>query len=71
MENPAMQANVRSQHKTLNTRLKNWGILGTTYCQNITKHGTVFYACDVIKSLLLQMESPYLRWSTATSRKVM
>ncbi len=51
MENLAMQACVRSWHKTFNGRLKNWG--GQVYPHDITKHGTVFYACTVITQLAI------------------
>jgi hypothetical protein len=47
MENLAIQAPVRSQHETLNGRLKNWGILGQVYRHNIAVHGTVLrMRCD-------------------------
>ncbi len=52
-ENLAMQACVRSRHKTFNGCLKNWGILGQVYRHDITKHGTVFYACVVITQLAI------------------
>ena len=43
-KNLAMQACVRSWHETINGRLKNW---------DITKHGTVFYACPLIIQLAM------------------
>ncbi len=62
MENLAMQAQVRSQHETLNTWLKNWGILRTTYRQDITKHGMVFFAwCAVITQLAILDGEPLFK----------
>ena len=42
-----MQGRVRAQHKTLNGRLKNWGILSQVFRHHITMHGDVFRACAV------------------------
>ncbi len=110
-ENPAMQARVRSWHKTLNSWLKNWlGTLGTTYRHNMLQPnrepgnagscevlaqnleflaqelagapsgphtattspstGWYFLCVPSSRSWPLQTETPYLRWSTAKSRKV-
>jgi hypothetical protein len=53
-----MQGRVRSCHETLNGRLKAWGILSNTYRHNITKYGTVFYACAVITQLAIVNGEP-------------
>jgi hypothetical protein len=51
MGNPAekwaMPGRIRVHHKTLNGRLKKWGILSQIYCHNIMRHGDVFQACAV------------------------
>jgi hypothetical protein len=55
--NPAkslkMQGHVRVHHKTLNRRLKNWGILSQVFCHDIWHHGDVFRACAVITQLTI------------------
>ncbi len=56
-----MQAHVTSWHKTLNSWLKNWGILGTTYCHDITKHVTVFFACTIITQLAIADGEPLFK----------
>ncbi len=53
MENLAMQACMRSRHDTLNSQLKNWGILGTTYPHDITELGTEFFMYAVIMQLAI------------------
>ena len=57
-ENLVMQGRVRSRHKTLNGRLKNWGILEQTFRQDISKHGSVFRACAVITQLTIKNGEP-------------
>ncbi len=57
-ENLAMQAHVRSRHETFNAHLKFWGILGQTYCHDILKHGSVFYACTILSQLAIANDKP-------------
>ena len=58
VENWAMQGRVRACHKTLNGRLKNWGILSQVYCHHIMMHGNVFRACAVVTQLTIQDGEP-------------
>jgi hypothetical protein len=55
-----MQARVRSRHETLNSRLKNWGILAQVYRHDIREHGIVFQACAVVTQLMIANEEPLL-----------
>jgi hypothetical protein len=48
VKNLKMQSRVRTHHKMLNGRLKNWGILSQVFYHNIRCHGDVFWACAVI-----------------------
>ncbi len=57
-ENLAMQAHVRSRHKTLNRWLKKWGILLQVYWHDITGHGTVFQVCTVFMQLSIANREP-------------
>ncbi len=57
-ENLAMQAHVRSQHETLNRRLKNWGIPAQVSRHNIVAHGMVFHACAVVTQLSIANGEP-------------
>ena len=57
-ENLGMQLAARSCHETFNSRLKNWSILERVYRQDITMHGTVFYACVVITQLSVANGEP-------------
>jgi hypothetical protein len=52
-ENRAMQGRVRARHKTLNGRLKTWGILSQVFRHHITMHGNVFWACAVVTQLTI------------------
>jgi hypothetical protein len=54
----AMQGRVRVRHKTLNWRLKNWGILSQVYRHNIMWHGNVFRACAVVTQLTIENGEP-------------
>jgi hypothetical protein len=56
--NLGMQSAARSRHETFNGRLKNWGILETTYRHDIGLHGTVFTACAVITHLCVANREP-------------
>ncbi len=56
--NLGMQSAARSRHETFNGRLKNWGILETTYRHNIGLHGRVFTACAVITQLCVANGEP-------------
>jgi hypothetical protein len=47
-KNQAMQNRVRSRHKSLNGRLKNWEILKSMYRHDIMEHGNVFQAVTEI-----------------------
>jgi len=53
-----MQGRVRAHHKTLNGRLKNWGILSQVYRHHIMTHGDVFRACAVVTQLTIQDGEP-------------
>ena len=50
-ENRGMQGRARAHHKTLNGRLKNWGILSQVFRHHIMTHGDVFRACAVVTQL--------------------
>jgi len=58
VENRVMQGRVRAHHKTLNGRLKNWGILSQVFRHHITMHGDVFRACAVVTQLTIQDSEP-------------
>ena len=55
--NPAkirvMQGRVRARHKTLNMRLKSWGIHSQVFWRHITMHGGVFRVCAVVTQLTI------------------
>ena len=57
-ENWAMQERVRARHKTLNGRLKTWGILSHVFRHRITMHGDVFWACMVVTQLTIKNGEP-------------
>jgi hypothetical protein len=57
-ENRAMQGRVRVRHKTLNGRLKTWGILSQVFRHHITMHGDVFRACAVVTQLTIENGEP-------------
>ena len=57
-ENWAMQGRVRARHKTLNGRLKTWGILSQVFCHHITMHGDVFRASTVVTQLTIKNGEP-------------
>jgi hypothetical protein len=58
-ENRAMQGRaVRARHKTLNGRLKNWGILSQVFCHHVMMHGDVFRVCVVVTQLTIQDGEP-------------
>ena len=57
-ENWALQGRVRGRHKTLNGRLKNWGILSQVFRHNITMHGDVFRVCAVVTQLTVENSEP-------------
>ena len=48
-----MQGRVRARHKTLNGRLKNWGILSQVFRHRITLHGTTFRACAAVTQITI------------------
>jgi hypothetical protein len=56
--NPAekwvMQGRVRARHKTLNGRLKKWGILSQVYRHDIMQHGNMFQVCAVVTQLTIK-----------------
>jgi hypothetical protein len=56
--NWAMQGRVRVPHKTLNGRLKTWGILSQVFRHHITMHGDVFQACAVVTQLTIENGEP-------------
>ena len=58
VENLKMQGSVRARHKTLNGRLKNWGILSQVFGHNIRRHGDVFRAFAVITQLTIGNGEP-------------
>jgi hypothetical protein len=43
-----MQGRVRVCHKTLNRRLKNWGILSQVFHYHMSMHSNVFRVCAVL-----------------------
>jgi hypothetical protein len=45
---------VRAHHKTLNVRLKNWGILSQIFCHALIKHGDEVRACAVVTQLTME-----------------
>ena len=53
-----MQGRVRGRHKTLNGRLKNWGILSQVFRHHITMHGDVFRVCAVVTQLTVENSEP-------------
>ncbi len=57
-ENRGMQGRVRARHKTLNGRLKNWGILSQVFRHHIMMHGDVFRACTVVTQLTIKNGEP-------------
>jgi len=57
-ENRGVQGRARARHKTLNGRLKNWGILSQVFRHHITKHGDVFRVCAVVTQLTIDNGEP-------------
>jgi hypothetical protein len=57
-EKRAMQGRVRTHHKMLNERLKNWGILSQIFCHHISMHSDVFWACAMLKQLTVKNGEP-------------
>ncbi len=57
-ESRVMQGRVRACHKTLNGRLKTWGILSQVFRHHITMHGNVFRACAVVMQLTIENREP-------------
>jgi hypothetical protein len=58
VEKWVMQGRFRAHHKTLNRRLKNWGILSQVYHHDIMRHGGVFWACAVVTQLTIKTGEP-------------
>ncbi len=54
-ENQAMQNRVRSRHKSLNRRLKNWAILTSLYRHDLMEHGHIFWAIAVITQISINV----------------
>ncbi len=54
-KNQAMQNWVRSRHKSLNGRLKNWAILMLLYRHDLMEHGNVFWAIAVITQISINV----------------
>ncbi len=54
-KNQAMQNRVRSRHKSLNRRLKNWEILTLLYRHDLMEHGNVFWAIAVITQISINV----------------
>ena len=52
-ERRAMSGRVRARHKTLNGRLKTWGILSQVFRHRITLHGTALRACAVVTQIAI------------------
>jgi hypothetical protein len=58
-EKQAMQARVRTCHKTLNGRLKTWGIFSRVFRHNILpRGGDVFRVCSVVTQLTMENGEP-------------
>ena len=46
------------RYETINTLLKNWGILVQVYCRDIENHGYSFWAVAVITQLAVENGEP-------------
>jgi hypothetical protein len=61
-----MQNWVRSRHKSLNGRLKNWVILTSLYRHDLMKHGNVFWAIAVITQISINVGEKLFEVGTVT-----